>query len=470
MLAHLAEVSIRSILLAVAAASFLCISRHRRTAALRHAVWTAVVCGMLALCAFGQFVPRIPLRILDDSTRAIPMSQTAVTTQPPLPDAEKMSVSVPAPEHRRIRWRTVVAYTYAGVAVAFLARFVTGLFFVRRLVAASRPASRGFSESDAVTVPVTVGCFRPRVILPPEWRRWDGEKLDAILTHEGAHVRRRDGLIAALAHVNRCIFWFHPLAWVLERKLARLAEQSCDESSVAALGDRHRYANLLLEMATMVDGTRGRLRCHALTMAASSQIRQRIESLFQEGKTFSRGLTWAGWVTVILCGIPLVWGAGAVELARQPPLLSLEMPKWSVPAPPIVEQKSVMLPVKVAQALPTQTTPAQSPATASPLSFEVASVKEAGTSMPNGFSTVPRRSGGRITWATNLTLIFRYAYHLQDWQMSGLGSTDSFYVVEAKTDESATDAQIRLMFQTLLADRFKVRFTGKPGSAVGIGS
>jgi hypothetical protein len=70
-----------------------------------------------------------------------------------------------------------------------------------------------------------VGWLRPRVLLPLEWREWDRNKLDAVLAHEGAHVRRRDGLIAALAAVNRCVFWFHPLAWMLERKLALLASR-----------------------------------------------------------------------------------------------------------------------------------------------------------------------------------------------------------------------------------------------------
>ena len=78
------------------------------------------------------------------------------------------------------------------------------------------------------------------------------------------------------------------------------------------------YADLLLEMAAVVDGSQGRLRRHALTMAASSHIRQRIDSLLQEGRTFSRGLTWTGWAAVMLCGIPLVLGAGAVQFARRP--------------------------------------------------------------------------------------------------------------------------------------------------------
>src|ERR1035441_8349332 len=123
------------------------------------------------------------------------------------------------------------------------------MFLARKLLATARSiafsgANRVY-ESERVRVPVTVGWLRPGVLLPLEWRKWDREKLDAVLAHEGAHVRRRDGLVAALAGVNRCVLWFHPLAWILERKLAQLAEQACDESTVAALGDHRRYAQLL---------------------------------------------------------------------------------------------------------------------------------------------------------------------------------------------------------------------------------
>jgi hypothetical protein len=77
MLAHLADVSIRSLLLVLAAAIVLWIPRIRRTAALQHAVWTAVLCGMLALFVFGQGLPRLPPRILD-SPNTPASSPTAV--------------------------------------------------------------------------------------------------------------------------------------------------------------------------------------------------------------------------------------------------------------------------------------------------------------------------------------------------------------------------------------------------------
>ena len=67
-------------------------------------------------------------------------------------------------------------------------------------------------ESDRIAVPVTVGLLRPKVVLPSGWELWSEAKLRAVLAHEGAHVARRDPLVAGLASLNRCLFWFHPLA------------------------------------------------------------------------------------------------------------------------------------------------------------------------------------------------------------------------------------------------------------------
>jgi uncharacterized protein (TIGR03435 family) len=400
MLAHLADVSIRSLLLALPAWAILWLLRRRTTAALQHAVWTAVVCGMLALFAFSQALPRLPLRILTSPVAPARVSEPLIpsTLFEPAPEPSPLPAPIPATERRSIDWSAVAVYGYGAIAFAFLAQYLTGMFLVRRLIASASPAPCGGEnavyESEFITVPATVGWLHPRILLPPEWHEWDREKLDAVLAHEGAHVRRRDTLTALFARVNRCIFWFHPLAWMLERRLALLAEQACDESSVAALGDRTRYAHLLLEMASVVDGSHGRLQYHALTMASRTHIPRRIESLLQEGRTFSRGLAWTGWAAVMLCGIPVVCGAGAVDLEREPALLQLEMPKWATPKLPSAE-------VLFAQSRPSPPEPVSAPPAAqaqkpapAPAKFEVASIKPAPGCVQPRPGAFPR---GRLT-------------------------------------------------------------------------
>jgi uncharacterized protein (TIGR03435 family) len=323
-----------------------------------------VVSGMLALFAFGQALPRLPLRLLDLGATVEQATPPAAVADPLIQDetssAEKQHAPAPTTTRGPVDWRAVAASAYAVIALAFLAQFVTGMFLVRKLFATAHPIfveganGNDVYESERIAVPFTVGWARPRILLPANWREWERGKLDAVLAHEGAHARRRDGLVAALAGLNRSILWFHPLAWILQRKLAFLAEQACDESCVAELGDRERYAHLLLEMASVVDRSHGRLRYHAMTMATGSHLQQRIDALLQDGRRFSRGLTRRGWAALMLCGIPVVLGAAVVELDRQPPL-RLQMPRRVAPASSLPE---ALPPLIAAQARPTPPKPA----------------------------------------------------------------------------------------------------------------
>src|SRR5205814_2225266 len=49
-------------------------------------------------------------------------------------------------------------------------------------------------ESPAVDSPLTLGLFRPIILLPAGWREWSAEQLGLVLAHELAHVRRCDFL------------------------------------------------------------------------------------------------------------------------------------------------------------------------------------------------------------------------------------------------------------------------------------
>lgn len=85
-LAHLVDVSVRSVLVALAAAAVLWALRSKRNAALEHAVWTMVLGGMLLLLAVGPVLPELPLRILHQAAEhpaPVKVSRRAVQSQPP---------------------------------------------------------------------------------------------------------------------------------------------------------------------------------------------------------------------------------------------------------------------------------------------------------------------------------------------------------------------------------------------------
>jgi uncharacterized protein (TIGR03435 family) len=95
--------------------------------------------------------------------------------------------------------------------------------------------------------------------------------------------------------------------------------------------------------------------------------------------------------------------------------------------------------------------------------FDVVSIKPDNI-MQTSFDIVPRRSGNRITMHnTQLAMVIAYAYRIANssWQVTGnVGLPDgwNFYDIEAIVGGPVSDDQLRQMFQTLLNDRFKLKF------------
>jgi hypothetical protein len=142
-------------------------------------------------------------------------------------------------------------------------------------------------ESSEVTVAMTVGAIRPVIVLPAAWKTWDSDTLAAIIAHEAAHLSRRDASVNFAAHLNRAIFWFHPLAWWLERKLALTAEHACDDAAARTIATPRRYAQILVEMAEVVRRNRGRLAWQAMGVSGAGHLDRRIDRLLR-GDAFAR--------------------------------------------------------------------------------------------------------------------------------------------------------------------------------------
>lgn len=341
LLAHLLDASLRSVLLALLAVVMLLPIRRRCSPAIFHFVWSGVLAAMLCLFALGPVLPRLPLRVLRPAGPDR-LLLTATSASPAIPPAPVRPESA--------GWPEAAFLLYAAVALASCGKLLAGSWLARRLLLSSTPicdaaalalagrlTGRGrpcIYESAAVSVPLTVGCLRPAILLPAAWRSWNAAKLRAVLSHEAAHVRRLDALVILLAGLNRCAFWFHPLAWWIERKLGLLAEQACDAVCLAAIGDRKQYANLLLEMAGAMASAGGRVSWRALGMAGPSHIRRRIEALLDAQVRPAAKLATAAWVAILISAMPLVFAATAIRLEPRPPLLVLALPMPGAPAPP----------------------------------------------------------------------------------------------------------------------------------------
>lgn len=104
--------------------------------------------------------------------------------------------------------------------------------------------------SDEVGSPLTYGLFRPVILLPSAMQLEDRELL-FILRHEWAHIRWWDVFLKYLMCLTLCVYWFHPLVWIMANLLTRDMELACDEEVLKGYANTQReaYALLLIGLA-----------------------------------------------------------------------------------------------------------------------------------------------------------------------------------------------------------------------------
>ncbi len=135
-------------------------------------------------------------------------------------------------------------------------------------------------ESAAVPVPVVIGPAKPVVVLPAGMAALlEPKKLSAVLLHEAAHVVHGDLWVGLLQHAVAAVFWWCPPVHRLNRRLAEVREEICDDYVVAAQGDGFQLAEVLVEMAA---GLRDKRRLAIGTLGAIDEkpaLEGRVERL-----------------------------------------------------------------------------------------------------------------------------------------------------------------------------------------------
>ncbi|MCP3963535.1 MAG: hypothetical protein GY719_37340 [bacterium] len=412
-LALLLDVSFRSLLLAAAVA--LALKAWRVTdPTLLHLAWRGVLCGMLVMPALCLWAPAMPVgtpasftalqQSLDETLEPLParLSTLAPSTSPAAAvfegpgdgSARALWPAPPAAGEGTLErastgwtWQGVLIVLY-GLGAAWMgSRLLVAWWLTRRLRADAQPLAddrwlRVARQTMArqtvgrrhrrlslvlhagIRVPLATGWLRPTVLLPLAWQRWDEAKRRSILTHELLHVCRGDYAVQLLAALNRVLFWFHPLAWALPRRLASLAERCCDAGVVRTHGNGRQYARYLIEVASAVAadpaGRQGRVAWIGNAMTDGEGLSRRIRGVLAAGHR--QGLRNSGRLARVLAPVAVAAlvvlaaaGAAVVHLeAAEPsaPVVALEpAPATFVlePAPAVLELEaaSEMLPAPI---------------------------------------------------------------------------------------------------------------------------
>lgn len=165
--------------------------------------------------------------------------------------------------------------------------------------------------SESVTCPVAAGVLRPVILVPAGCA--ETECSGGVLAHELAHIARGDLWMLLLARITRCVWWWHPLAWLAARGLESTSEEACDDWAVAATGNGRSYADSIVRWAEAGTPALGTpvSRCGAnLIRRVKRLVEGRVGSPHVANRT--RAALVAGVVVVMLL-------AGAVQLRALEP-------------------------------------------------------------------------------------------------------------------------------------------------------
>ncbi|MFL6247164.1 MAG: TPR end-of-group domain-containing protein [Thermoanaerobaculia bacterium] len=182
----------------------------------------------------------------------------------------------------------LVHMTAGMIGVWYVAKHAEELLHEEALLALEQtrdqlglPMNIRLLRSSRISVPVLWGVFKPVLLLPPDVVTWPSERLRVVLMHELAHLKRFDGVSLILTRIAVSLFWFHPLAWSLERAGRSECERACDDLVLASGTTKpSEYADHLLAIARSMP-TFDPFRSVTLAMSRKSQLEGRLLSILQ---------------------------------------------------------------------------------------------------------------------------------------------------------------------------------------------
>ncbi len=290
-----------------------------RTAVYRHLIWLYLLMGIALLPAIWLYGPKLILAILPaqiSEDRALVLARD-------INYAPKATV------------RAILAGIWFVGTALMLMRLAAAWYRIRRICRSAEQISQSadFAKlsgkktrillTSEVSSPVCLGLLRSVIILPREiYSNCTPEDLQMILTHELAHIQRRDCWISLFQRFMEAVLFFHPLVWYASSRLTQEREQICDNYVLAQGVSPTNYAGLL---SRIVELGFEQKRFHGVALFEGSLL-SRIRSLLKpnhknETKVSLKSILLSTLVvSVCFCALCTIRLAAEAQASILPPL------------------------------------------------------------------------------------------------------------------------------------------------------
>ena len=334
-LRYLVVGSVAALVLVLLALAFLKAARIR-TPVYRHMVWLYCLIGIVGLPLIWLYGPKLTLAILParaetHAALASPLAGPEMEesfSDARLTPARPLATGTPSARQEPIlSWKTATAAVWLLGFSIMLTRLAVGWLRLRRICRSALPLQRsecpvGWASpklrlclTPQLQGPVCFGVFRPIILLPQDmYRGGSRENLRMVLTHELAHIERRDCWANLFQRIVEAVYFFHPLVWLASRQLTQEREEICDNHVLAEGVSADDYTTLLSHLGTQAVHTP-----YLQTVALfEGQLLARIRSLLDPARSRQTKLPWR---VAAVCTVAALAGFlvfGSVRLAAQP--------------------------------------------------------------------------------------------------------------------------------------------------------
>jgi beta-lactamase regulating signal transducer with metallopeptidase domain len=200
-------------------------------------------------------------------------------------------------------------------------------------------------SSATVAVPITIGLFRPLIILPEELvRERDVDLLTSALGHELIHVARRDYLLNFIYELLFLPISFHPAAALFRRRIKQTRELCCDELVAERILSAQVYARSLVALASSAPPLRRLSVSTTVGIADADILEARIMSLLNKPKLNRR------WKKPLLIAVALLLLIPSLAAAAFATRFELAIAQESAKQEPTQQEKEMQRKVRSAEA------------------------------------------------------------------------------------------------------------------------
>ena len=142
-------------------------------------------------------------------------------------------------------WTEIAGWVWLIGLGAMLLYALVSYLRLRRRVSVSLPIRDRIYLCDAISSPFILGVVKPHIYLPSGL---DEVQRQNVLSHERAHLTRRDHWWKPLGFALLAVYWFNPVLWLAYALLCRDIELACDERVIRTMDESavKTYSTVLL--------------------------------------------------------------------------------------------------------------------------------------------------------------------------------------------------------------------------------